>query len=177
MKFHETPLPGAYLIELERFSDERGYFARTFCEEEFAKHGLHTHWPQCNLSFNTHAGTLRGMHYQEAPHEEVKLVRCVRGAIFDAIVDVRKGSPTYLEWYGAELSAENGAALYIPKGFAHGFITLQDNSEVYYHMGSVYVPNAARGIRWDDPRIGIEWPGSVTTIATRDAEYPDYVDR
>jgi dTDP-4-dehydrorhamnose 3,5-epimerase len=158
MRFVETPLPGAWVIELEELSDERGWFARTFDAEEFRARGLNPDVVQCNASFNRRAGTLRGMHYQVAPHGESKLVRCVRGAIFDVAVDLRPDSPTYRGWHGVELSAENRRAFYIPAGLAHGFQTLTDDCKVLYQMGNPYVPEAARGVRWDDPALGIEWP-------------------
>ena len=174
MLFRETPLVGAYVIELERRVDERGFFARTYCDRELAEHGLPTHWPQCNLSRSARAGTLRGMHYNAAPHSEAKLVRCARGAVFDAIVDMRAGSPTHLRWFGVELSDEAGNALYVPEGFAHGFVTLRDDTDVFYHMGKSYQPGAARGLRWNDPRLGIVWPVTPAVIADRDRDYPDY---
>ena len=172
MRFCELALPGAWRIDLEPHEDERGFFARTFCEEEFAAHGLVTRYPQCNLSFNRDAGTLRGMHYQAAPHREAKLVRCVRGAIHDVIVDLRPESPTSRRWLAIELDAEERAALYVPAGFAHGFLTLREDSEVYYQMGASYVPEAQRGFRWDDPRVGIEWPSPPRTISERDLSWP-----
>lgn len=174
MLFEETELAGAFVIELDRKPDERGFFARTFCEREFAEHGLPVRFPQCNLSHNSRRGTLRGMHYQAAPHGETKLVRCVRGAIYDVIVDLRRSSPTRLRWIGVELSAENGRALFIPEGFAHGFLTLGDEADVFYHMGAFYVADAARGLRWNDPAIGIRWPSPPALIAARDASYADF---
>lgn len=174
MIFKAQKLSGAQLIELERRGDERGYFARTFCEREFAAHGLPTRFPQCNTSFNALSGTLRGMHFNAAPEREAKLVRCTRGAIYDVIVDLREGSPTRFEWLGVELSEDNGAALFIPEGFAHGFLTRADDTEVFYHMSAFYVPEVARGVRWDDPRFGIEWPESPRVISERDATYPDF---
>jgi dTDP-4-dehydrorhamnose 3,5-epimerase len=172
--FRETPLSGAWVLELAPHRDERGFFARTYCDRELAEHGLPTHWPQCNLSRNTRKGTLRGMHYNLPPHREAKLVRCVRGAIWDAIIDLRADSPTRLRWFGLELSAEQGNALYIPEGFAHGFITLQDDTDVFYHMGRVYEGAAARGLRWDDPRVAIAWPLAPVVIDERDRTYPDF---
>ncbi|HKU39027.1 MAG TPA: dTDP-4-dehydrorhamnose 3,5-epimerase family protein, partial [Polyangiales bacterium] len=151
MIFQATRLPGAQLIELERRGDERGYFARTFCEREFAAHGLPVRFPQCNASFNALAGTLRGMHFNAAPQREAKLVRCTRGAIYDVIVDLREGSPTRFQWLGVELSEDNGSALFIPEGFAHGFLTRADKTEVFYHMSAFYSADVARGVRWDDP--------------------------
>lgn len=172
MHFHPLEISDAILIEPERRSDERGFFARVFCMEEFARAGLPTHFPQSNVSFNAKAGTVRGMHYQLAPHEEPKVVRCTRGAIYDVIVDLRPGSPTLHRSVGVELSAENGLMLYIPPGFAHGFQTLVDTTEVFYLMGDVYAPELARGVRWDDPALAISWPLPVSVIAERDLSYP-----
>ena len=174
MRFVETPLSGAILVQLDPHPDERGFFARAFCEDEFAAHGLPRRFPQCNLSRNAARGTLRGMHYTSARHPEAKLVRCASGAIWDAIIDLRKGSPTRLQWFGAELSAERGDALFVPAGFAHGFVTLLPGTDVFYQMGSAYVPEAARGLRWDDPRFGIRWPLSPKVISERDRTYPDF---
>jgi dTDP-4-dehydrorhamnose 3,5-epimerase len=174
MRFTETKLAGAFVIELEPRLDERGFFARTFCEREFAEHGLPTRFPQCNLSRNRSRGTLRGMHYEAPPSAESKLVRCLTGAIFDVIVDLRPGSATRFAWTGVELSGETGRALFVPAGFAHGFLTLKDDSDVFYHMGDSYRPDAARGFRWDDPLFAIEWPAAPSSIAERDANYPDY---
>lgn len=177
MRFIQTPLPGAWVIELETLRDERGWFARTFDAEEFEAHGLNPAVAQCNASFNARRGTLRGMHYQAEPYGESKLVRCVRGAIFDVAVDVRPGSPTSGLWHGVELSAENHRAFYISAGLAHGFQTLTDDSEVLYQMGHPYVPGAARGVRWDDPAFAIVWPPSeeVRIIAEKDRTYPDFL--
>ena len=178
MRFVETRLQGAYLVELEPEADERGSFARTWCREEFAAHELSTEISQCSLSRNARAGTLRGLHFQAAPHEEVKLVRCTRGAIFDVIVDLRPGSETECEWLGVELSAATGAGLYVPKGFAHGFQTVVDESEVFYMMSDPYVPHAASGVRWNDPAFGIEWPSAADrTISERDHAWPEYGGR
>jgi dTDP-4-dehydrorhamnose 3,5-epimerase len=176
MRFIQTPLPGAWVVEPEKLDDERGWFARTFDAQEFEAHGLNPVVVQCNASFNAVRGTLRGMHYQAEPHGESKLVRCVRGAIFDVAVDVRSGSPTCRRWHGVELSAENGTAFYIPAGFAHGFQTLTDDCEVLYQMGHSYVPESGRGVRWDDPAFGIEWPepGGERTIAEKDRAYEDF---
>ncbi len=177
MRFIQTPLPGAWVIELERIEDERGWFARTFEQEEFRARALNPTVVQCNASFNLRPDTLRGMHYQADPHGESKLVRCVRGSIFDVAVDLRADSPTYCAWHGVELSAENRLALYIPAGLAHGFQTLEENCEVLYEMGAPYVPEAARGVRWDDPAFAIEWPEAHAerTISERDGSYPDFV--
>jgi dTDP-4-dehydrorhamnose 3,5-epimerase len=166
MKFVETSLKGAFIIEIEPITDERGFFARTFCREEFERHGLNPCVAQCNVSFNRKKGTLRGMHYQQKPHEEAKLIRCARGRIYDVIVDLRRGSPTLRRWTAAELSADNGKMVYAPEGFAHGFLTLEDDSEVVYQMSEFYHPESARGVRWDDPAIGIAWPGPQEKIIT-----------
>lgn len=173
MRFQETTLPGVLLVELERRLDERGFFARTSCERELAARGLAARFPQCNVSFNTRAYTLRGMHYQAAPDGEVKLVRCTAGAIWDVVVDLRPGSPTRLRWYGVELTAEAHNQLYVPAGCAHGFLTLRDATEVSYQMGTFYVAAAARGFRWDDPLVGIRWPARPAVISERDRTYPD----
>lgn len=172
MKFVATPLAGAFLIELQPIEDERGFFARSFCADEFKKHGLDDRVAQCNVSFNRQAGTLRGMHYQVAPHEEAKLVRCTAGAVFDVIIDLRYGSPTRYQWVASELSARNRRAMFVPAGFAHGFQTLEDDSEVLYLMSEFYHPESARGLRWDDPRIGIEWPRSDPVLSDKDRSFP-----
>jgi dTDP-4-dehydrorhamnose 3,5-epimerase len=174
MRFIPTPLEGAFLIELERHEDERGFFARTWAAEEFATRDLAVDIVQCSVSRNTHAGTLRGMHFQTSAHWEVKLVRCTAGAVYDVIVDLRRESPTHAQWFGAELDAAQGTALYIPKGFAHGFQTLVDGAEVLYMMADPYVPGAASGVRFDDPAFGIEWPLAVRSINERDRSWPDY---
>lgn len=174
MIFHETPLRGAYRIELEEHADERGSFARTFCEREFAAHGLPIRFPQSNLSRNRKAGTLRGMHYNLPAFAEAKLVRPMTGAIFDVIVDLRRDSPTRLQSFGAELLAERGSALFVPAGFAHGFITLADETSVHYQMGEFFKAEAARGFRYDDPAFGLVWPRSPSIIHSRDAQYPDF---
>ena len=174
MRFHETELPGAYLIELDKRADSRGFFARVWCEREFADHGLVSKVVQANTSFNHKAGTLRGMHFQAAPFQETKLVRCTLGAIYDVIVDLRPDSPTYKRWIGAELTASNYSMLYVPADFAHGFITLRDNTEVNYLVSEAYVPGAERGLRWNDPEIGIDWPRSVDVISDKDAAWADY---
>jgi dTDP-4-dehydrorhamnose 3,5-epimerase len=173
MQFSPTPISGVTVIELEPRVDGRGAFARTFCVDEFASHGLPTDYPQCNLSVNIAAGTLRGMHYNAEPHGESKLVRCVRGAIYDVVVDLRPGSPTRFEHVGVELTADNRRALFVPVGCAHGFVTLADDSDVYYHMGSRYVASAARGLRWNDPALAIHWPLMPTTMSAADARYQD----
>jgi dTDP-4-dehydrorhamnose 3,5-epimerase len=175
--FRETAVAGAFLVEPERIEDDRGYFARTFSAGEFADHGLDPRVSQCSTSFNARAGTLRGMHFQRAPHGEAKLVRCVRGAVFDVALDLRPDSASHLRWFGAELSAANGHALYVPEGCAHGFQTLEDASEILYQMNKPFVPGAGDGVRWDDPAFGIEWPAPPPggrIMARRDAEYPDF---
>lgn len=174
MIFSATALPGVQIIDPEILRDERGHFARTYCTEEFARAGIAFSTIQCNISFNAKRGTLRGMHYQAAPSGEPKLVRCTRGAVFDVAVDLRPDSPSYCRWVGAELSAENGRALFIPEGCAHGFVTLADASEVFYQMGAAYAPALARGVRWNDPAFAIGWPITPTIIAARDAAYADF---
>jgi dTDP-4-dehydrorhamnose 3,5-epimerase len=176
MRFTETPLTGGWVIDLEELGDERGWFARTFDSEEFRVRGLNPEVVQCNASFNPRRGTLRGMHYQAEPHGESKLVRCVRGAIFDVAVDLRADSPTFRAWHGVELSGGNRRAYYIPAGLAHGFQTLTDDCEVLYQMGHRYVPEAARGVRWDDPAFAIAWPDGdgERIIAEKDRAYPDF---
>ena len=172
MIFTETPLAGAFVLDLERRGDDRGFFARTFCQHEFTDHGLEPVVAQCNLSWNARAGTLRGMHYQLPPAAETKLVRCTAGAIYDVIVDLREGSPTYLQHFGVELTAENRRALYVPALFAHGYQALTDGAEVIYQVGEFYTPGAERGLRHDDPGLGIEWPIAVTDISEKDAAWP-----
>ena len=176
MRFVETPLPGAWVIELEEIEDERGWFARTFDAGQFRERGLNPDVVQCNASFNHCAGTLRGMHYQADPHGESKLVRCVRGAIFDVAVDLRPDSPAYRAWHGVQLSGDNRRAFYIPAGLAHGFQTLTENTEVLYQMGNPYMPEAARGVRFDDPAFAIAWPEAAgeRIVSERDAEYTDF---
>jgi dTDP-4-dehydrorhamnose 3,5-epimerase len=174
--FRETAIQGAFVIELEPTHDERGFFARTWCEREFEARGLGTCIRQCNTSFNQWKGTLRGMHYQEAPYSEARLVRCTRGAVYDAIIDLRPDSSTYRQYVAIELTADNRKALYIPQGFAHGFQTLEDQTEVFYQMSEFYYPDFARGVRWDDPGFGIAWPASERRIVSaRDQSYPDFV--
>ncbi|MBS0156724.1 MAG: dTDP-4-dehydrorhamnose 3,5-epimerase [Nitrospira sp.] len=167
MKFLETSLAGTYIIEIDKREDERGFFARSWCVEEFAFGRLDTKMVQCNVSFNKKKGTLRGLHYQLPPHAETKLVRCTRGALYDVIVDLRAGSPTFLQWFGVELTADNYRMLYIPQRFAHGFQTLEHQTEVFYQMWDFYAPDAARGFRWDDSRLGIVWPDSDRIISPR----------
>jgi len=172
MIFTALPLSEAYVIDIERRTDERGFFARSYCAEEFAAQGLGPELRQCSVSYNSRKGTLRGLHYQAAPHEEHKLVRCTAGAIFDVIVDIRAASPTYRQWHGLELSAENRRALFIPPGFAHGFLSLTDSAEVYYMISVAHAPEFSRGVRWNDPALSIAWPFEPTTISARDAAYP-----
>ncbi len=172
MKFAETPLKGAYLVDLDRLEDERGFFARSFCEKEFSAQGLASRFVQCNVSYSRRKGTLRGLHYQEEPRAEDKLVRCTMGAVYDVVVDIRQTSPTYLKWFGTEISAENRRAVFVPRGFAHGFQTLVDDSEVLYQMSEFFHPGSARGIRWDDPSLRITWPMRETILSEKDRSYP-----
>jgi dTDP-4-dehydrorhamnose 3,5-epimerase len=175
MRFVPLELPGAYVVELEPVRDERGYFARTWSREELSAAGLNPLVAQCSTSRSERAGTLRGMHFQHPPHAEAKLVRCTRGAIFDVIVDLRPESPTHCRWVGAELTEENGKAMYVPEGFAHGFQTLTDGVDVLYMISVPYAPEAAAGVRWDDPAFGIDWPSAAgRTISDRDRAWPDY---
>lgn len=174
MDFHQTALKDAYLIELNRLGDERGFFARAFCRNEFAEVGLVTNFVQVNNSLSSTRGTLRGMHYQLAPHSETKLVRCIRGALYDVIIDLRPDSPTFKHHFGVELSAENRSILYVPKGFAHGFITLEDDTEAFYFVDEFYAPPSERGIRWNDPAFGIEWPIEPAELSAKDAAHPDF---
>ncbi len=172
MKFSPTTLPGVWLIALELREDERGFLARTFCEKEFAALGLNTRWPQCNLTFTRKCGMIRGMHFQAEPKPEIKLIRCAAGKIFDVLVDVRRDSPTFGKWEGFELSAENRRQLYVPGGFAHGFQCLTDNCEVFYQMSEFYFPELARGLRWNDPMVGIVWPLTAARLNDRDRQLP-----
>jgi dTDP-4-dehydrorhamnose 3,5-epimerase len=172
MRFTELEVVGAFVIDPEPFSDERGSFARVFCSEEFAEHGLEPTIVQSNLSRNRQAGTLRGMHFQRAPHAETKLVRCVRGALFDVVVDLRPDSPTFRRWAGAELTADNDRALYVPRGCGHGFLTLADDTVALYDVSAPYTPSHEGGLRYDDPAIGIEWPGPVSTVSDKDRSWP-----
>ena len=172
MIFTESPLPGAFLIDLAPIADERGFFARAYCDEEFAAKGLSTGLRQCSVSYNTRKGTLRGLHYQGLPHEEHKLVRCTSGAIFDVIADIRPQSSHYRRWFGTQLTAQNRRSLFIPPGFAHGFITLSDDAEVYYMISVPHAPESAQGFRWNDPAFAIQWPLAPSVISPRDAAYP-----
>jgi dTDP-4-dehydrorhamnose 3,5-epimerase len=175
MKFTKTALAGATIIDVERREDARGYFARTYCEHEFAANGLPTRMVQTNMSLNKKAGILRGMHYQIAPNQEDKLVRCTSGAIWDAIVDLRPDSATFCQWIGVELSEANGRMLLVPKGFAHGFVTLQDNTAVTYQVSAFYEPSSERGLRHDDPAFGINWPVPVLDMSDKDRNWPLFV--
>jgi dTDP-4-dehydrorhamnose 3,5-epimerase len=172
--FAETTLKGSWIIELQQFSDERGFFARSFCQNEFASYGLKTDVAQCNVSFNLKKGTLRGMHFQLPPKAEAKLVRCTRGAIYDVIIDLRPESDTYCNWTAAELTESNHRALYIPEGFAHGFQTLEDNCEVFYQMYEFFAPECSAGVRWDDPAFSIEWPLATPVISAKDLTYAGF---
>lgn len=172
MIFTETKLKGAFIIDLEPIQDERGLFARTWCKKEFEDHGLNPNLVQCNTSFNKKKGTLRGMHYQAAPYEEAKLVRCTMGAIYDVIIDIRKGSKTYMQLFACELTAKNRKILYVPEGFAHGFQTLEDNTEVFYQMSEFYHPEYARGIRWNDLAFILKWPLPDPILSEKDQSYP-----
>jgi len=174
MRFTETPLKGAYLIDLEKRGDERGFFARFFCEKEFAQQGLPTHIVQVNNSLSAQRGTLRGMHYQLPPSGEVKVVRCIRGSLYDVMVDLRPKSPTFLKWFGAELTSENRTMMYVPVGFAHGFETTSDDTEALYLVTEFYAPEAERGLRYNDPAVGIEWPIPPVVVSPKDAAHPDF---
>jgi dTDP-4-dehydrorhamnose 3,5-epimerase len=174
MIFTEGSLQGPYIIDLEKHRDHRGFFARAFCRREFAEHGLARDMVQTNVSFSATRGTLRGMHYQRPPHEEAKLIRCTRGALYDVIVDVRPESDTYGEWMGVELSADTHRMFYVPEGFAHGFLTLADDTEVVYQVSAFYAPGAEQGLRYDDPALGIEWPASVEVISEKDRSWPSF---
>ncbi len=174
MLFCEAKLPGVFEVEIDPHVDERGFFARSWCHDEFEAHGLDAKLVQCNISFNLRKGTLRGMHFQAAPHSETKLVRCTRGAIYDVVLDLRSSSPRFRNWFAMELTAGNHKAIYIPDGCAHGFLTLEDDTEVFYQMSEFYSPESARGVRWNDPAFGIIWPGNVEVISERDRTYPDF---
>jgi dTDP-4-dehydrorhamnose 3,5-epimerase len=175
MIFTRTKLQGAWIVEPEKLADERGFFARTWCQREAQAQALTPCWVQCNVSFNHETGTLRGMHYQAAPYAEAKLVRCTRGAIYDVALDLRPESPTFKEHVGTTLTAENHKMLYVPEGFAHGFLTLEDDTEVFYMMSEFYAPGHAQGVRWDDPAFSISWPAEVRVISDRDRGYLDFM--
>jgi dTDP-4-dehydrorhamnose 3,5-epimerase len=174
VKFTETPLAGAYVIDIEPHADERGFFARTWCREEVGALGLNADVAQCSTSYNKRRGTLRGMHYQARPYAECKFVRCIRGSIYDVILDLRPSSPTYQEWFGVELTADNRRGLYIPEDLAHGFQTLADDTEVYYQISAFYRPDYSRGVRWNDPAFGIRWPLAERVMSERDLSFPDF---
>lgn len=172
MIFTPTPIAGAYIIDIEKNEDERGFFARTWCQQEFENHGLHASFVQCNVSHNNKIGTLRGMHYQTMPHEETKMVSCISGAIYDVILDVRDGSQSFGVWYSVELTADNYRSLYVPNGVAHGFQTLKENSTVFYQISEFYHPEYGRGVKWDDPFFSIQWAIDNPTISQRDGKFP-----
>ena len=174
MIFQETKLEGAFIIDPERQEDERGFFARTWCQQEFKAHGLNPHLVQCSISFNQKRGTLRGMHYQVPPYQEAKLVRCTMGAIYDVIIDLRPSSITFKHWVGVELSSENHRMLYVPEGFAHGFQTLVDTSEVFYQISEFFHPECIMGVRWNDPAFKIEWPLVPTVLSVGDDSFPNF---
>jgi dTDP-4-dehydrorhamnose 3,5-epimerase len=174
MIFTPTKLPGAYIIELEPHTDDRGFFARTWCRREFEAHGLNPSLVQCNISFNSKKGTMRGMHWQAKPFEEAKLVRCTTGSIYDVIMDLRPDSLTFKNHFGLQLTAHNRLMLYVPEGFAHGFLTMEDNTEVSYQMSEFFAPDSARGFRWNDPAFGIQWPAEIEVISDRDRSYPNF---
>jgi dTDP-4-dehydrorhamnose 3,5-epimerase len=174
MIFHETKIAGVFEIRLEPLSDERGFFARTWCQKEFDGLGLNSRLAQCSVSYNTRKGTLRGIHYQAAPFAETKVVRCTQGAIFDVAVDLRPNSPTFKDWVGIVLTAENRSSLYLPEGCGHAFLTLEDESEIHYQISEFYNAESARGVRWDDPAFQIVWPDTVKVISERDRTYPDF---
>jgi dTDP-4-dehydrorhamnose 3,5-epimerase len=174
MIFRQTPIVGAYIVQLEKRGDERGFFARAYCEREFDKAGLQPGFAQVNTSSSAHRGTLRGMHYQAAPHSENKMVRCIRGSFFDVVLDLRPQSPSFGKWFGADLSADNRDMMYIPQGCAHGFLTLEDDVEALYFTSAFYEPAAERGVRWNDPRFGIAWPFKPVILSERDKAWPDY---
>lgn len=173
MIFRETKLKGAYVIEIEKLKDERGYFARAWCQREFQGRGLDTGLVQFNVSDSIEKGTLRGMHYQDPPYAEVKLVRCTRGAVYDVMIDLRPDSPTFLQWVAETLTPDNGKMMYVPRGFAHGFLSLENHSNVFYQVSEFFAPDYYRGVRWNDPRLNITWPGEVTVISKKDQEWGD----
>lgn len=174
MIFTETELKGAFILDVKKLEDERGFFGRSYCQKEFDDHGMTSRVVQANVSYNKSKGTLRGMHYQMSPYEETKLVRCVRGAIYDVIIDLRKDSPTYTKWIGVELKEDSYRMLFVPEGFAHGFITLEDNTEVIYQVSQFYTPGAENGLRWNDPSFNIKWPIEPVIISEKDKQHSDY---
>ena len=175
MIFKTTEIEGAFVIEMEKIQDDRGYLARTFCQKEFEAHGLSTFLAQANTVFSHHKGTLRGMHYQRAPYAEAKLMRCIHGAAFDVIIDLRPGSKSYCRWFGVELTADNGRMLYVPEGFAHGYQTLKDDTELFYPVSQFYTPQAEQGVRWNDARFNISWPIITDVLLSeKDRAWPDF---
>jgi dTDP-4-dehydrorhamnose 3,5-epimerase len=172
MRFKETPVEGAYVIDVNRIGDSRGYFGRLWCEREITEQGLVSSIKQCNIGFSPLRGTLRGLHYQRSPHQEVKIVRCTRGSVFDVVVDIRPDSPTYCDWYGIELNPENASMLYVPEGCATGYLTLEEDSEIYYLTSEFYAPDSASGVRYDDPAFGIQWPGDIIVLSDNDMNWP-----
>jgi dTDP-4-dehydrorhamnose 3,5-epimerase len=174
MIFTKTNLEGAFVVEIQMLEDERGFFARSFCQREFQEHGLNPNVVQSNISYNKVKGTLRGMHFQAAPCQEAKLVRCTQGAVHDVIIDLRPDSPTYTQYFAINLTAKEHNALYVPEGFAHGFLTLEPETCVFYQMSEFYAPAHARGFRWNDPAFNVAWPAGIEMISERDANYPDY---
>lgn len=174
MLFKETKLKGAFVIEMEKLKDERGYFARAWCQREFQRHGLDACLVQCNVSDSIEKGTLRGMHYQDPPYAETKVVRCTRGAIYDVMIDLRPDSPTFLQWIAETLTPDNGKMMYVPKGFGHGFLSLADHSMVFYQVSEFFAADYARGLRWNDPQLNITWPGEVTVISKKDQEWGNF---
>ena len=175
MNFEALPIDGAYLVHPELIADERGAFGRTYCADELKRQGLNPSVAQCSVSVNRRQGTLRGMHYQAEPHTETKLVRCQSGASFHAIIDLRKNSESFMSWHGVELDATLHTMLYVPDGIAHGFLTLADNTVIHYQMSTPFQPEAARGVRWDDPQFGVRWPAKINVISARDSEYVDFL--
>lgn len=177
MIFTATPLAGVYIIEPRKIEDDRGFFARILCRDEFTKQGLNQHLTQTNISRTHRRGTMRGLHFQQPPHAEIKIARCTRGAVYDVMVDLRRESRTFKRSFGVELTQDNFKAVYVPEGFAHGYLTLADNSEVYYHTSEVYHPESATGVRYDDPEFGIEWPIEIAVISRQDREWPNFTTR
>jgi dTDP-4-dehydrorhamnose 3,5-epimerase len=176
MKFTETKLKGAFVVEIEKLTDDRGFFARSWCQKEFEAQGLTSRVVQSNVSFNRKKATLRGLHYQIAPHQECKLIRCTRGSVYDVIIDLRFESPTYRQWVGVDLTADNYSMLFVPEDFAHGFLTLADNTEITYQVSQFYTPGSEKGIRFNDPAFNIQWPLDVSVISNKDRTWPDFVD-
>ena len=174
MIFTELPLPGAFVVDIQPMTDERGFFARGWCRKEFETHSLASDFVQRNIGFSQRKGTLRGMHYQVSPHAEIKLVRCTRGAVCDVIVDLREKSRTFRKWHAVELSADNHRMIYVPEGFAHGYLTVMDESEIYYDTTCFFAPESARGVRFDDPAFGIDWPAPPSLLSDKDRSYPDF---